>query len=59
MFYDVMLGNHSCHNHSLCTFGSMDCETEVINALVTEVPDNHLRAAVAASISIRILEVVV
>lgn len=32
-------------NHPFCTMLSMDCEPETINALATDVPDNHLSPA--------------
>lgn len=46
------------HKKSLCTFHSTDRESNTIIAIVIRVFDRHLSAAVAASISILILEVV-
>lgn len=59
MFDVAKLRGHPHGNYQFCTFRSMDFESATINALVTNVPANHLGDAVTAAISILISKVAV
>lgn len=56
MFQVAMHGSNSHHNHPFCTFCSMECDSEIINTLVTDVPNKHLHAVMTSSSSILMLE---